>query len=330
MLKRLLVLPLLLVAPACLPTVAAPAPTPSTSGDALADDGNYSAAAQAFGAALKQAPDRADLLAKLARVDLLLGKSGPAVKTAEQAIDKAPRNAKYQLLLGDALSAYVNDVSIFHKLGIAHRLLAAYQRAVQLAPDDADAHFALAMFYAVAPGIAGGSAAQAATQVQWLTAHGDPAQADLVRAHQTTGAKHYATAEALYRKAAASAKDSSGYVELGEFLVSRKQPGAALAAFRKATTAYPHQPDAYYAIGKLASKGQADAKAGIAALDAYLGMPVDWQDGDAPRCWAHYRLGQIHARTGQAGAARAEYQRALKLDPGFRQATQALAKLGPA
>lgn len=309
-----------------LAVTAACAAAPPHSGDALANDGNYPAAAAAFARAQKAAPANAALMAKLAEVDALRGQNQAAVTWARHAVAAAPHDAKYEVLLGDTLSNYVNDVSVFRKLGIAHQIRAAYQQAVELAPHSADARGRLAMFYNIAPGIAGGSAAEAAAQIKAL-ATDHPARADLARAQQAAGNKQYAAAEAWYRKTAAAATDDNGYLALGEFLVWRKQPAAALTAFRSAIAAFPHAPGAYYQVGKLASEGKAPASEGARDLTRYLALAIDWQNNDPPYARAHYRLGQIDAHAGDAAKAKAEYQAALQLAPDFPAAQRALAKL---
>lgn len=304
------------------------AATPSA-GDKLANDGNYAAAETAFAQALKQSPRDVDTVNKLALVNLQLGHAKQAVAYAHQAIALEPKQAKYQLLLGNALSNYVNDVGMFSKLGIAHQIEDAYQKAVQLEPTNADARMALAMYYLVAPGIAGGSDADAARQVEILAKYNDAA-VDYVQAQQAIRAKQPGAAEALLSKAVVASKDSGALVTLGQFQASHKQDEAALASFQRATHEYPHAPAAYYQIGKLASEGKASAAVGIAALTAYIGMPIDWTQQDAPYSWAHYRLGKIYARSGDAAKSRSEYELALKLNPNFKQAKQALTDPGAA
>lgn len=311
----------------CLPFGAgATVPASSSLGDKLANDGNYAAAANAFAQELRKSPRDADVVGNLARADLLGGHNKQAVELAKQAVALQPMSAKYQLLLGDALGNYVNDVGLFSKLSIAHQIHDAYQQAVELDPGNTEARFSLALFYLMAPSIAGGSDTSATEQLEALVKL-DAAMADTARAQKAFGAKQYAQAEDLFRKAAAAAKDSSGYVTLGEFLETQKRPADALAAFQKAIDDYPKEPEAYYQIGKLTSEGKADAKAGIKALSAYLGISIDWRQGDAPYCWAHFRLAQIYARTGDTVKAKDEYQQALNLNPDFKEARQAFQKL---
>ncbi len=306
----------------------AAATTQTSRADRLANDGNYAAAAKAFAQLQAESPHDAAITARLARLDLLLGKPEQAVDWAKKSVALAPHSARYQILLGDAYTSYVNDVSIFRKLGVAHKIRDAYQKATQLDPDNADAHFSLTMFYLLAPGIAGGSDDKAAEQIRTL-AKLDPGMADLAQARRATKDKQDAKVEGLLRKAAAAAKDDSGYMVLGAYLLSRQRSKQALAVFRQAMTAYPHDPDAYYQVGKLAATGKADPQAGIKALETYLGMSIDWTKGNPPFCRAHYRLAQIWMRLGDRAKARSEYRQSLQLDPGFKQARQALQKLGP-
>lgn len=317
----------LLSSVACLlaASAALAAPAPSR-GDQLANDGNYAAALQAFAAAQKQSPDDAALAANLARVSLRLQQNESAVDWAKKAVDLAPGKATYRLLLADAYVNYVNDVSVFSKLGIAHKIRDGYLKAVELEPDNAEAHFSLAMFYLMAPGIAGGDDDKGEEQVK-LLARIDPAHVAIVRAQQAVRTEDFDTAKEWMSKAVSAAKDSSGYVAQAALLVSQDHPEEALKVYRKATTTYPDEPTAWYQIGKLAAIGNVDPLVGIQALETYLGMRINWRDRDAPFSWAHYRLGQIHERVGAVQKARDEYQQALKLNPDFPEATQALQKL---
>lgn len=294
----------------------------AATGVELARNGDYQAAAEAFAAAHERAPRDAAIVAQLARVSLRLGQHEQGVAWAKKAVALAPDNARYRILLGDAYAQYVNDVSIFSKLGMAHDIRDAYLKAVQLAPDNPGAHARLAKFYRMAPGIAGGDDDKADRQIARV-AELAPTKIAIMRAHKAYRDKDYAGAEKLLREAAATADDSRGYIALGQYFIRREQADQALAAFRKATRAFPDEPTAWYQIGKLAATGEADPQLGITAMQTYLGMRVDWR-GNAPRCWAHYRLGQIRARMGDDTAARAEYRQALQLKPGFEQAQKAL------
>lgn len=318
-----------LLAGLCLPVLAVAAP-PVSPGNVFANNGNYPAAVQAFSQAHAAAPNDAAILADLARATLRQGgHNKQAVDDAQQAVALAPGKAAYQLLLGDAYSNYVDDVSFFSKLGIAHKIRDAYLKAVALDPDNATAHFSLAMYYLVAPGIAGGDVDKGKAQIAVL-AKLAPALADSLNARLAMQDKQGAQAEDWLRKAAAASMDGGEEVALGAYQASGKHWDQALATLRAATVTHPQNPDAWYQIGRLAAEGHVDAVTGIKALQTYLGMPIDWHNGNQPYCWAEFHLAQIHARQGDKADARAEYQQALRLNPGFKEAEQALQKLGAA
>lgn len=302
------------------------AETMPSKGDQLANEGNYKAAVQAFAAARKAAPDDAEITAKLARATLKAGEHKQAVDWAHKAVDLDPDKATYRMLLADAYANYVNDVGMFSKLGIAHKIRDAYLKAVELEPDNATAHLSLARFYLMAPGIAGGSDSEGERQLQILVRL-DPAMAYVVRARQAANDKSYAKAEDWLRKAITVAKDADGYLALGQLLAFRDHPEDALNAYRKAVATYPDEPGAQYQIGRLAAMGKVDAQTGIKALRMYVSMPIDWRSGDAPLCWAHYRLAQILERQGDVQKAKDQYQQALNLNPDFPEARQAVLKL---
>jgi len=93
----------------------------------------------------------------MASLSLAEGQNKAGVDWAQKAIALAPSDALYQMLLGVAYGQYVHDVSIFSQLGIAYKVRDAFQQAVQLDPNNAQARAGLAKYYILAPGIAGGS-----------------------------------------------------------------------------------------------------------------------------------------------------------------------------
>lgn len=308
-----------------LSTGALAATTPDK-GDKLANDGNFAAAVKVFAEAHKQTPQDVQIISNLARVNLRLGEGKKAVAWAQQAVDLEPRRASHYMLLADAYSHYVNEVSMLRKLGIAHKIRDAYLKAVALEPDNSQARFSLASFYILAPGVAGGSDDKGEEQIRALEKF-DPAMAAMARFRQAMQGKQYKQAEDWLRKAATSPGDEGGYQRLAAWLASRDRNDEAIAIYRKIIAEDPSAHGAYYQLGRQAAEGRVKPPEGIAAIQAYLGMSIDWHAGDPPFCWAHYRLGQILARAGEKQKAVAEYQQALKLKPDFEEAKQAMQKL---
>ena len=155
-----------------------------------------------FEAALQKNPQDAEAAANMAKLYLSQGQAKTAVDSARWPVTGpiAPKDAAYQSLLGSAYSAYIDDVSIFSKLGVAHKMLAAFQQAVALDPNDADARSNLSEYYSQAPGMAGGSIDKANEQIIKLDKL-DPVKAALARADMAIQKKDDQKAEAYLQTA---------------------------------------------------------------------------------------------------------------------------------
>ena len=95
--------------------------------------------------------------------------------------------------------------------------------------------------------------------------------------------------------------------------------------FRAWTKADPKASQAWYQIGRTGVLSGLQLEEGIAALQIYLKLP---RTGKEPQNQhAYYRMGQLYAKAGQKASARAAFENALKLDPGFKDAKDELAKL---
>jgi tetratricopeptide (TPR) repeat protein len=316
-----------ILAAAVLPTLGHAAPGNALArGMTLIEQGCYEKAQHFFQRVTARHPKNAEAAADLAKAYLANEQNELGAQWAEKAASLQPDNVHYQILLGDAKAMYVNDVSIFSKLGIAGDIKTAYLKAVQLAPQSVEAHFSLAMFYMVAPGIAGGSNDKARKQISELLKL-DPAQANMAAAMMAKIGGNKTRAIRLLRRAANyDNKSADGEMALGMHLTHHHQPKAAIKLFNAAIRKNPKSSVAYYEIGKLAALGHGNAGTGLRALKHYLHMQHDWNE--PPFKGAYYRMGMIDVRKNNKTAARAAYRKALKLDPHFKQAHQALSKLG--
>lgn len=80
---------------------------------------------------------------------------------AERAVELDPSSADAQVALGDAIFRGINDAGLLEKGSLASKGRKAYERALELDPNHVSGAFGLGMFYAAAPGIAGGSKSKA-------------------------------------------------------------------------------------------------------------------------------------------------------------------------
>lgn len=300
--------------------------------DAAAPDGpgvqmlkveNHQGARAYFAAALAKDPQDAQAMAGMAKLELTLSHNKDAVTWAKRAVDVAPTNAEFEMLLGYAYAHYAHDVNVFRKLGIAHKVRAAFQRAVELAPDNADGRADLAAFYIKAPGIAGGSLAKANRQLDALDKL-DPVRANALRAEIAMQKHEPSVAEHCMQAAAKLDATGSGDLYLGKFLTVRKDYGGALVAFAAGIHENPANSGNYYQFGRVAALSGTHVQAGIRNLRKYLTMPHRWQPGTPTYKWARYQLGVLYSIAGDDAAARSQYEAALAMDPGFKQAEAAL------
>lgn len=100
------------------------------------------------------------------RGEIALRENDPesAVTWLEQSVTLAPRISVYHHRLGDAYGRWAQKASIFSALGHARKCLRAYQRAVEIDPDNIAARFSLFTFYRSAPAIIGGGTERAAAE----------------------------------------------------------------------------------------------------------------------------------------------------------------------
>lgn len=285
---------------------------------------NYAGARAYFQSSLQQNPQDATAAAGMASLSLAEGHNKAGVDWAQKAITLAPSDALYQMLLGVAYGQYVHDVSIFSQLGIAYKVRDAFQEAVQLDPNNAQARAGLAKYYILAPGIAGGSLSKADAQLAVLDKL-DPVQAAAVRATLAEENKNPQQAENYLRAAAKIDKTGNGNYWLGTFLLQHKRFADALAAFQGGINTNPANSLNYYGVGQASASGKIQVQQGIQDLLKYLRMPHDWLPGTPTYKQAHYQLGMLYAIAGDKLNEKAQYVAALNLDPDYQPAKKALA-----
>jgi tetratricopeptide (TPR) repeat protein len=236
-----------------------------------------------------------------------------ALTAMKAAVALAPDDGIYHRGLGDVYGAQTFQASMFSMYGLAKSTLSEYQAAVRLAPGDVASHVDLAMYYIMAPGIAGGSLDKAHIEESALDKL-DPVQALQVRAAEATQGKDAKAAEALYKQAVAADKTTGSLVALGLFYTDAKRYPEAMQVFRDATTQDAQSWLAWYQIGRVAGFARTDYAEGQAALQRYLA--ADLPDNVPTLAWAHFRLGNLYETQGQATQARAEYRAADQLKAG--------------
>lgn len=211
----------------------------------------------------------------------------------ERAVALAPNDGESHKALGDAYGRAAQKASIFSQLGFAKKCLASYQRAVALAPERVDFRQSLFEYYRQAPGFAGGGR--------------DKAEAE---------------AAAIKRLDPAAGRNAFGILYAGE-----KNYAAAFAQFDEVLAISPDDFTALYQIGRLAVLTGDSVDRGIAALKRCLELPPPPHPLTPTPAVLNWRLGNLYEQKSDRTAARAAYEAALKHDPNFTSAIEALRKL---
>jgi tetratricopeptide (TPR) repeat protein len=227
----------------------------------------------------------------LGRLALWFDDLPEALSHIERCASLASQQARIQNALGDACGLAAQKANIFAKLGWAKRCLAAYERAVELEPQNPAWHWSLIGYYTNAPRLAGGGMDKA-----------------------------YAQAEEIRRLDAAN-----GRVAFATVYLADGRYNDAFAEFEPTLRNAPDDFLALYQIGRCAAISGQQLDRGIAALRRCLMLPEPEPTAGMPSyANVHYRLGNLLEKKGCAEEAKHEYTRASASNADFRPAKVAL------
>ncbi len=215
-----------------------------------------------------------------------------AVKAFEQAAKLAPNDSEIHRRLGDAYGFGAQKAGMMSKFGLAKKCLAAYEKAVALDPRNLAARQSLLGYYQAAPGMVGGGMDKA-----------------------------YAQAEEIKRLDA-----DRGRLAFAQLYAAEKKWGEAFAEFEEVLKRDPTNYLALFQIGRLAALSGERVDRGLETLRQALTLTPS--AGAAGHEAAHWRLGMLLEKKGDKAGAKSAYEAALKVNPQFAQAIEALKKLG--
>ncbi|MBN2092281.1 tetratricopeptide repeat protein [candidate division KSB1 bacterium] len=120
-------------------------------------------------------------------------------------------------------------------------------------------------------------------------------------------------------------KEKDIYMQLGFLYQNKKKYEQAFAVFEELIKVYPDYYPAYYQVGKTAAVSKTNLEPGIACLQEYLKHPAE--EDQPPHTYTHFRLGSLWEIKGDKKTAQQAYEAALKLEPNFQDAKDALENL---
>lgn len=250
------------------------------------------ALALALDARIATATATAETQAALGAKHLAAENADAAVAAYEKAVELDPGSSALRLQLASAYGLAAQKAGMLSKMGWAKKVRASYEKAVELDPKNLAARESLMSFYQMAPSMMGGGMDKAREQASAIR------QLDPVR----------------------------GHVAFGMIAQAEKKFADAEKEFDAALALAPDDYAALYQVGRTAALSGQHLDRGAEALQRCLALtpPAGAPGHDA----AHWRLGIIHEKRGDKAAARAAYEAALKVNPKFPQALEALKKLG--
>lgn len=264
--------------------------------------------------------DRADPAAAfwLGRLYYVERRLDRAATWFEKAAELDPRNAQAQHWLGVAYGRQAVGANPLRQAVLARRTKHAFERAVELDPNLLESRQFLLQFYLIAPGVVGGSRDKALVQAREI------AKRDAVRGHLAMGAVHDAADDAVgaereYQAAITAAPDSvDGYYGLALMYQRTKQYAKAFDTYERVLARRPAETRARYLIGRTAAISGERLDRAETALREYLKpRPDASQQGNAS---AHYLLGVVYEKRGDAAAAKREFDLSKQMDPNQAEA----------
>jgi len=248
-----------------------------------------------------------------------------AASWLEKAVGLDSASSVYHQWLGRAYAQRAIRASLFKRPSLARSVRQEYEKSVALDPENLEARFDLIQFYLVAPGIMGGSTEKARAQAAEI------AKRDALKGHRASAnifeaEKKLGDAEQEYLAAVQTNPQSKeARFWLGLFYQGQNRHDKALEVFEAMLKMDPSDAGAYYQIGKIGAISGKNLERAEECLKLY--MQREPPEGNPPLPWAHYRLGMVYEKKGRKDLARQEYEAALKLQPGHKEAKEALKKL---
>jgi tetratricopeptide (TPR) repeat protein len=282
-------------------------------------------AIQALNQSIRQDPSSAEGHNLLCRVHYAEERWDSAIRECERATQLSPNNGEYQLWLGRAYGEKADHSSWLTAIGLAKKSHAAFERAVQLAPNNIDARADLSEYYIEAPAFLGGGADKAVAQAN-ATEKLDPATAWWIRGRVAEHDKRTADAEQAYKKAIQVGKNPPRHMfDLASFYRHANRLDDLERTAAQAARLDTNNTSTLVDSASLLLRVGRNFPLAASMLRRYIDQGT--RSEDAPLFRAQYLLGQVLEKSGDTAGARAAYQAATANASGFEPAKTAMRRL---
>lgn len=263
-----------------------------------------------------------------ARSHLLLCRAWFALDSIDSAVNECEAaiasggatDSRTQDWMGRAYGRKADKVNSISAFGLARKVKAAFERAVELDPRNPDAVNDLSEYYVGAPSIVGGGLDKAEALAARVE-HSLPQSAHRIRALAAEKSGDFARAETEFR-AATSGNKPDAWVDLGNFYKRRHQPDDSVAALRKAVVADTARDASLVDVASILIEMHREPRLAEQVLHDYLLSNA--RSDSAPAFHAYTLLGNLLAARGDKPGARQQFQSALALASAYSPARKAL------
>lgn len=264
---------------------------------------------------------------------LLYGQCLIKTNQHEQAISELKKIKKpleqdsdFHFWFGQAYLGKLNASKNFFEKGIiASRVKEAFEKSVELNPENLTARNSLATYYLTAPGIAGGSTKKAKEQIDYIKSK-DPRMGYYAMANYYFRKKEYDEAKTEYLNYLDIADDKSEVLyQIGFIAQTQKNYPEAFDYFNKSIQESKIFTPSYYQYARTAIFAETKIDEGIKMMKIFIDNGGSERGPDLAS--AHWRLGMLYELNGQKDLAKNIYLKALELDPNHEQANSALDNL---
>jgi tetratricopeptide (TPR) repeat protein len=248
----------------------------------------------------------------LGKVRYLWGHIDGAVDLFEKVAETSPNNSEYFLWLGRALGRKAEKAMFLIAPSLAGKSRDAFERAVDLDPNNLDARDDLLSFYLEAPGFLGGGKEKALAFVEQIEAS-HPCEFYIQRAEIYKKDKSFDRAEQELQKATeVKPYCLGGYRALSELFERRGRMSQAREKLEETVRLFPKSPVAYFASGRFEVETGGDSKSARRELEWFLETYVS---GEPFPFEAHYWLAEMFLKLKAPERALEQFQQALKAFP---------------
>jgi len=271
-----------------------------------------------------QAAPTAESYNFLCRAHFELGAWDAGIPACEKAAELAPANGLYHLWLGRIYGEKADHVSFFRAAGLAKKVHAEFERAVEFAPNSWEARTDLAEFYLEAPGLVGGSEDKARAQAEQI-AQLNPAMSHWVKGRLAEKNKDAPGAEQEYRAAIdVSHGGARAWLNLAGFYSHTSRFDDMDHALRALESSPLDHPGALVDGAGILMRTRRDPPLAIRLLRRYIASSTV---EEAPAFKAHCMLGELYERQGDLAAAAEQYRTCLTMAHSYRRAQDGLRRV---